>query len=131
MPGRVGTALKEHFDRSSYTGADDLVFCHPETGRPFDDSKMRKRFKAAIEAAGVRSIRFHDLRHTFGTRMAAAGRRCGRFRSGWDTATTRRRKSTPTTRPIQSRVPAGRRRLSPTKRPKGNGDATEDENDAN
>ena len=34
---------------------------------------MRKRFKDAIEAAGVRSIRFHDLRHTFGTRMAAAG----------------------------------------------------------
>ena len=34
---------------------------------------MRKRFEAAIEAAGVRSIRFHDLRHTFGTRMAATG----------------------------------------------------------
>ncbi len=34
---------------------------------------MRKRFKAAIEAASVRSIRFHDLRHTFSTRMAAAG----------------------------------------------------------
>jgi integrase len=34
---------------------------------------MRKRFKTAIKAAGVRSIRFHDLRHTFGTRMAAAG----------------------------------------------------------
>jgi integrase len=34
---------------------------------------MRKRFKAALKVAGVRSIRFHDLRHTFGTRMAAAG----------------------------------------------------------
>lgn len=73
MPGRVATALKQHFKRSSYTGADDLVFCHPETGGPFDSSKMRKRFKAAIKVAGVRSIRFHDLRHTFGTRMAAAG----------------------------------------------------------
>lgn len=73
MPGRVAAALKEHFKRSSYTGADDLVFCHPETGGPFDASKMRKRFKAALKAAGVRSIRFHDLRHTFGTRMAAAG----------------------------------------------------------
>jgi integrase len=73
MPGRVATELKGHLKRSNYTGADDLVFCHPETGNPFDSSKMRKRFKAAIKAAGVRSIRFHDLRHTFGTRMAAAG----------------------------------------------------------
>lgn len=73
MPERVAIALKEHSKRSEYTGADDLVFCHPETGGPLDASKMRKRFKAAIEAAGVRSIRFHDLRHTFGTRMAAAG----------------------------------------------------------
>jgi integrase len=73
MPGRVATELKQHLKHSNYTGADDLVFCHPETGNPFDSSKMRKRFKAAIKAAGVRSIRFHDLRHTFGTRMAAAG----------------------------------------------------------
>lgn len=73
MPERVAAVLKQHFKRSSYTGADDLVFCHPETGAPFDASKMRKRFKVALKAAGVRSIRFHDLRHTFGTRMAAAG----------------------------------------------------------
>ena len=73
MPERVATVLKQHFKRSNYTGADDLVFCHPETGGPFDSSKMRKRFKAALKVAGVRSIRFHDLRHTFGTRMAAAG----------------------------------------------------------
>lgn len=73
MPKRVAVALKEHFKRSNYAGADDLVFCHPETGAPFDASKMRKRFKVALKAAGVRSIRFHDLRHTFGTRMAAAG----------------------------------------------------------
>ena len=38
-----------------------------------DRSKLLKRFKAALRAAGVREIRFHDLRHTFGTRMAAAG----------------------------------------------------------
>ena len=30
MPERVAAALKEHFKRSEYTGADDLVFCHPE-----------------------------------------------------------------------------------------------------
>jgi Phage integrase family len=30
-------------------------------------------FKSALVAAGVREVRFRDLRHTFGTRMAAAG----------------------------------------------------------
>jgi integrase len=30
-------------------------------------------FKAATERAEVRAITFHELRHTFGTRMAGAG----------------------------------------------------------
>ena len=34
---------------------------------------MRTRFKRALKAASVREVRFHDLRHTYGTRMAAAG----------------------------------------------------------
>ena len=34
---------------------------------------MRKRFKAALSAAGIRPVRFHDLRHSYGTAMAAAG----------------------------------------------------------
>ena len=45
----------------------------PHTGGPLDHSKVLKRFKDALDAAGVRRVRFHDLRHTFGTRMAAAG----------------------------------------------------------
>ncbi len=49
------------------------MFCHPATGRPYDRSKLLKRFKAALRRAGVREVRFHDLRHTFGTRMAATG----------------------------------------------------------
>ena len=34
---------------------------------------MTKRFKEGCEVAGVRPIRFDDLRHTFGTRLAATG----------------------------------------------------------
>ncbi len=52
---------------------DDLVFCRPETGHVLDPSKMRKRFKDALDQAGARTITFHELRHTFGTQMAAAG----------------------------------------------------------
>jgi integrase len=32
-----------------------------------------RRLKKTLKAAGVRMIRFHGLRHTFGTRIAAAG----------------------------------------------------------
>jgi integrase len=46
---------------------------HPHTGKPIDRSKLLKRFKAALRRAEVREIRFHDLRHTFGTGMAAQG----------------------------------------------------------
>ena len=58
---------------STFVADDDLVFAHPETGAPLDRSKVRKRFQAACRRAGVRVVRFHDLRHTFGTRMAATG----------------------------------------------------------
>jgi integrase len=34
---------------------------------------VTKRFKAACRDAGVRPVRFHDLRHTFGTRLAGSG----------------------------------------------------------
>ena len=38
-----------------------------------DPSRVRKDFQTDREAAGLEPLRFHDLRHTFGTRMAAAG----------------------------------------------------------
>lgn len=75
-------------EESAFKAAEDLVFGHPQTGRPLDASKMRKRFKAAVTRAGVGRFevtvkrskqervpltRFHDLRHTFGTRCAAKG----------------------------------------------------------
>ncbi|MET0511011.1 MAG: site-specific integrase [Thermoleophilaceae bacterium] len=51
---------------------DELVFT--TTGDPLKRSAILERFRAALGAAGLdQSRRFHDLRHTFGTRMAAAG----------------------------------------------------------
>ena len=68
-----GSRARAPLQRSAYTHDDDLVFCHPHTGRPYDASKIRVRFKAALKRAGLRDLRFHDLRHTYGTLMAAAG----------------------------------------------------------
>ncbi len=69
----VARELELLFQRSSYQSDEDLVFAHPHSGKPMDRSQLLKRFKGALKRAGVREVRFHDLRHTFGTRMAAAG----------------------------------------------------------
>jgi len=34
---------------------------------------IRDRFLPLLQAAGIRAIRFHDLRHTFGAMLIAAG----------------------------------------------------------
>ena len=71
---RVAGALDDLHRQSAFNDDDDLVFGHPHTGRPLDRAQVLKRFKRYCKAAGVRDkVRFHDLRHTFGTRMAAAG----------------------------------------------------------
>ena len=73
MAHRLKVALSAHLWSSRYTTSDDLVFAHPSTGGPYDPSRMRKRFYGAVGRADVERLRFHDLRHTFGTRMAAVG----------------------------------------------------------
>lgn len=77
---RVAAELDRHFQRAAYKADDALVFCHPHTGNPYDASKLRDRFYAAMTAAGMGErcgrrggITFHSLRHTFGTRMASVG----------------------------------------------------------
>ncbi|MCW2986829.1 MAG: site-specific integrase [Conexibacter sp.] len=59
--------------RSLHTHEDDLVSGHPVLGTPLDGTKVTKKFQAACAGAGVRVVRFHDLRHTFATRLAASG----------------------------------------------------------
>jgi integrase len=73
MADRVAGELERHFQRSAYQSDEDLAFCHPETGNPLDPSKLRRRFGEALDRAGLRRVRFHDLRHTFGTHCAGAG----------------------------------------------------------
>ncbi len=73
MASRLAGDLDRWSKRTPYRGEDDLVFAHPQKGTPLDRSKLSKRFKAACVDAGVRPVRFHDLRHTFATRLAASG----------------------------------------------------------
>ncbi len=75
MADRLAGELDRWSKRTAYKADDDLVFAHPQKGTALDRSKVTKRFKAACRAAGVRQVKFHDLRHTFATRLAASGQR--------------------------------------------------------
>jgi integrase len=73
LGARVRRELEQHLARTPFSAVDDLVFGLPSTGSVYDGSYMTKRFRATRRRAGLRPMRFHDLRHTFGTQMAAAG----------------------------------------------------------
>jgi integrase len=73
MADRLARELDRWSQRTEYRGDKDLVFAHPQTGNPLDRTKVTKRFQAACVAAAVRPVKFHDLRHTFATRLAASG----------------------------------------------------------
>ncbi|MFZ1992899.1 MAG: site-specific integrase [Solirubrobacteraceae bacterium] len=68
MAPDVASALARLGQRKHWTGDDDLVFVG-DTGRYLDGSALRRRYKGALRRGGLRQLRFHDLRHTFGTRM--------------------------------------------------------------
>ena len=71
---RAINALRAHRDRQTFhrrqVGSEwrdlDLVFPGP-FGGPTDPSWSRQVFYAALEAAGMPRVRFHDLRHTAAT----------------------------------------------------------------
>jgi integrase len=66
MTPRVRETLK-----SLCEGGDGkYVFANPETGKAITD--VKHSFNSAVRAAGIEDFTFHDLRHTFGTRLAVS-----------------------------------------------------------
>ncbi len=52
-------------------GKDDLVFCS-KTGNPIDPAHfIQREFEPSLRRAGLRKVRFHDLRHTYATFLIA------------------------------------------------------------
>ena len=49
----------------------EYVFTNPSTNKPYED--IKKRFNYAVKCSGIKKIRFHDLRHTFATRLIEKG----------------------------------------------------------
>jgi len=66
MAEEVAGVLARLSQRQDFTDDEDLAFCGTLGGHLMP-SNLRTRYKAAIEQAGLRELRFHDLRHTFGT----------------------------------------------------------------
>lgn len=65
MAEQVRTTLKAQHSRVPQSRT-DLVF-PGERGEFLDGSALRRRYKKALKDAKLRPLRFHDLRHTFGS----------------------------------------------------------------
>jgi integrase len=74
MADQVAGELDRLNQAARHPSQDDLVFADPHTRAPLSKPAILRRYRKALAAAGLNSSRrFHDLRHTFGTAMAAAG----------------------------------------------------------
>lgn len=47
----------------------DYIFLNPETGQKWKTTAFNKQWRNIREKAGLHGLRFHDLRHTVGTRL--------------------------------------------------------------
>jgi integrase len=72
LPNQAAAALDHLSRRDEFTGPDDYVFVN-RLGRRLDPSALRRRFERARDAAGLEPLRFHDLRHTYGSLLVAGG----------------------------------------------------------
>lgn len=72
LPDQAAAALERLSRRGEFTVTDDYVFAS-RLGRRLDPSALRRRFERARDAAGLEPLRFHDLRHTYGSLLVAGG----------------------------------------------------------
>lgn len=64
--------LRAHRKASLGGNAHGLVFARPD-GRPIDGTQLTHAFQAALEAAGLPRMTWHDLRHGFVSLLLGAG----------------------------------------------------------
>ena len=72
LPDQAAGALDRLSQRGDFTTPDDYVFVN-RLGRRLDGSAVRRRVERARDASRSRPMRFHDLRHTYGSLLVAGG----------------------------------------------------------
>jgi integrase len=81
MGPRLTDVLKNHRARQNETrlkvgtewSINDLVFCHSDGTALDPDNVYHRDLKASLKKAGLRSIRIHDVRHTFASILISTG----------------------------------------------------------
>jgi integrase len=86
LPDQAAAALDRLSRRPVYIGPDEYVFCN-RFGRWLDPSALRRRYERARDAAELPPLRFHDLRHTYGSLLVAGSIDLVRSRTRWATRT--------------------------------------------
>nr|WP_246345716.1 tyrosine-type recombinase/integrase [Conexibacter arvalis] len=69
LPRPAAEALARLGRRDEFTGPSDYVFCN-RYGARLDPSAIRRRYKRAAAAAGLRPVKLHGLRHAAGSVLA-------------------------------------------------------------
>ena len=67
---KLGSHLDEY--SRSVSIEDEMIFAHKD-GRPYRPEWVLREFKSLLAQAGIRDIRFHDLRHTAASLMLSSG----------------------------------------------------------
>jgi integrase len=73
LSSRLADDLQALREASRWSESDGLVFAEPASGEVLRRGALMRRYRRALKAAKIEPHRFHDLRHAFGTAMAAAG----------------------------------------------------------
>lgn len=71
MIDELAAVLDKLSQRDRHVDRDDFVFVG-EGAEALDGSALRRRYAAAQKRAGLRPLRYHDLRHSFGTTASNA-----------------------------------------------------------
>jgi integrase len=72
MPASLSAALRDHRMSSRFKASTDYVFSSRE-GTALDGRNVSRMFTATLKRAGLPTIRFHDLRHTFASLLIHQG----------------------------------------------------------
>ena len=69
--------LRNHYDKQKQLREslnlkltdDDYVFCIPPDWKPCEPSTIGRAWNRVAKKAGIKDVRFHDLRHTFASML--------------------------------------------------------------